>query len=455
MSGEKQFGGRCPAGATPKDNFATMCLYAGQEPDPVTGSRVTPICQSTGFVFKDTEDAQAKFNLAAFGPIYTRIGNPTCDAVEKKVAALEGGMACLSCASGHSAQMLAFSNLMNSGDNFVSTKQLYGGSVTQFSRQFKQFGWEVRFADVDDYAGLESKIDGKTKAVYCESICNPGGLFTDLEKLAEMAHKNGIPLIVDNTSATPYLCRPFEWGADIIVHSATKFLCGHGNAMAGFIVEKGDFDWSKGGKFPILASPCAAYHDMNIYEVFGKDGPVAEMFGTKGKTGMAFAIGARALGLRDMGPCMAPFNAFIVSMGMETLPLRMEKHCANAMAVATFLEKHPKVSRVSYAGLPSNKHNALIKKYCPKGAGSLFTFSLKGGYESAKKTVDAVQMISLVANLGDVRTLVAHPASMMHRQLSEAQQREAGAAPETIRLTIGIEDAQDIINDLSQALDKA
>merc|ERR1719265_1514734 len=327
---EPAFRGRLPVGANPKENFSTMCLYAGQEPDPNSGSRVTPICQNTGFVFKNTADAAAKFNLAAFGPIYTRIGNPTCEAVEKKIAALEGGMAALACASGHAAQLLAFSNLCNAGDNFISTKQLYGGSVTQFSRQFKQFGWEARFVNVDDYAGMEAKIDGKTKAVYCESICNPGGVMSDLEKLAEIAHKHGLPLIVDNTSATPYLCRPFEWGADIIVHSATKFLNGHGNAMQGFIVEKGDFDWAKSGKFPIIASPCDSYHGMNFYEVFGKDGPVAEMFGTKGKAGMAFCIGCKTLGLRDVGACVSPFNVFLTSMGMETLSLRMERHCSNA-----------------------------------------------------------------------------------------------------------------------------
>lgn len=450
-----EFGGRLPAGATPKNNFSTMCLYAGQEPDPINGSRVMPIYQNTGFVFKNTDDAAAKFSLSAFGPIYSRLGNPTCDAAEAKIAALEGGMAAVSVASGHASQMIAFSNLLNAGDNFVSTKQLYGGSVTQFSRQFAQFGWEVRFVDCDDYAAMDRMVDSKTKAFYCESLCNPGGVVTDLEKLAAIAHKHGLPLIVDNTTATPYLCRPFEWGADIVVHSATKYLSGHGNSLSGFIVEKGDFDWGKSGKFPILASPCDSYHGLNFYETFGKDGPVAEMFGTKGKTGMCFTVGARALGLRDMGPCLSPFNAFLTSMGMETLPLRMEKHSANALQVADFLSKHPQVSAVSYAGLPSNKYNALAKKYCPKGSSGLFTFSAKGGFEAASIIVNSVQMISLVANLGDTRTLIAHPASMMHSQLSEEQQRAAGADPSVIRMTIGIEDVQDIIADLKQALDKA
>jgi len=449
MAAEKAFGGRCPEDA----GFATQCLYAGQEPDPVTGARCVPISMSTGFVFKDTDDAAAKFNLAAFGPIYGRIGNPTCDALEKKIAALEGGMACLTVASGHAAQMLTFSNLMNSGDNFVTTDKLYGGSVTQFGRQFKQFGWEARVCGVDDYAAIEAKIDAKTKCVYCESLCNPGGVVTDLEKLAAIAHKHGLPLIVDNTSATPYLCKPFDFGADIVVHSLTKFLGGHGNSLGGAIVEKGDFDWSNKEKFPILAEPCDSYHGMVFYDVFGKDGPVAEMFGTKGKTGMSFAIAARALGLRDMGPCLSPFNAFMITTGMETLPLRMDKHVANAMAVAEFLQGHAQVSEVTYAGLPTNKYNALCKKYCPRGGGSLFTFSCKGGFEAAQTVVNSVKMISLVANLGDTRTLIAHPASMMHRQLSAEQQDAAGASAPVVRLTIGIEDAKDIIQDLKQALD--
>lgn len=326
--------------------------------------------------------------------------------------------------------------------------------MTQFGRQFAQFGWEVRFVDNDDYSAMEAAIDAKTKALYCESLCNPGGVVTDLEKLAAIAHKHGLPLICDNTTATPYLCRPFEWGADIVVHSGTKYLSGHGNALVGFIVEKGDFNWS-GGKFPIIGSPCASYHDLNIYETFGKDGPVAEMFGTKGKVGMAFCIACRTLGLRDLGPCLSPFNAFLCSMGMETLPLRMDKHCANAQQVAEFLHAHEHVATVSYAGLKSNKYNVLAKKYCPKGASGLFTFSCKGGFEAAKKLVDSVQMISLVANLGDTRTLVAHPASMMHSQLTEEQQKAAGADPSIIRMTIGIEDAKDIINDLNQALHKA
>jgi len=410
---------------------------------------------STGFVFKDTEDAAAKFALQAFGPIYTRITNPTCDAVEKKIAALDGGMAALAVSSGHAAQLLAFSNIMQSGDHFVTTDKLYGGSVTQFSRQFKQFGWSCTFKSHDDFAGIEAAITPKTKALYCEAIANPGGLVVDLQKLAEIAHKNSIPLIVDNTTATPYLVRPFEHGADIIVYSATKALSGHGNAMGGFIVEKGDFDWGKSGKFPIMSEPCDSYHGLKIYETFGKDGPVAGMFGTQGKTGLSFVITARVLGLRDMGMCMSPFNAFIISMGMETLPLRMQKHCENTVAVTKFLKSHDKVSWVRYGGLETDPSFQLSKKYCPLGAGALFTFGMKGGLEAGKKVVNSCKMISLVANLGDSRTLIAHPASMMHSQLSEEQQKAAGAEPETIRISIGLEAAEDIINDLKQALASA
>jgi len=440
------FGGRCPEDA----GFGTKCLYAGQEPDPSTGARTCPITMSTGFVFKDSDDAAAKFALKAFGPIYTRITNPTAEAVEKKLAALEGGSQAIAVSCGHAAQLLCFSNLMQPGDHFVATDKLYGGSITQFGRQFAQFNWNVTFCPHDDYAAIEKAITDKTKAVYCEAIANPGGLVIDLKKLADIAHKHGLPLIVDNTTATPYLVRPFEWGADVVLYSATKGLGGHGNAMGGFIVEKGDFDWGS-GKFPILSEPCDSYHGLKIYETFGKDGPVADMLGTKGKTGISFVIAARVLGLRDMGMCISPFNAFLISMGMETLPLRMQKHCDNALAVAKFLEKHEKVSWVRYAGL-GGANFELHQKYCPKGAGSLFTFGLKGGYDAGKKLVDTVKMISLVANLGDSRTLIAHPASMMHSQLSEEQRKAAGAETETIRLSVGIEDAEDIINDLRQAL---
>lgn len=454
FSDEKGFRGALPEGSTPEKNFGTMCLYAGNPPDPATGARTTPINMSTGFVFKDSEDAASKFMLQAFGPIYTRIGNPTCDAVEAKIAALEGGMAALAVSSGHASQMLAFTNLMSPGDNFITTNKLYGGTVTQFSQTFKRFGWEARFAPQDDFSAIESMVDAKTKAIYCESIANPGGIITDLEALARIANNNGIPLIVDNTSASPYLCRPFEFGASVVLHSATKFLGGHGNAVGGLIVEKGDFDWG-GGKFPHLSEPSPSYNNLVFNDVFGKDGPVAEMFGTKGQTGMAFAIAARAVGLRDVGACISPMNAFLINMGMETLPLRMEKCVGNAQKVAEFLASNPKVEWVQYAGLPGDKYYDLAQKYTPKGAGSLFTFGVKGGYDAGKAVVDGVQMVSLVANLGDTRSLIAHPASMMHSQLSEEERAAAGAPPEALRLSIGIEEPDDIIADLAQALDRA
>eukprot|EP00927_Polykrikos_kofoidii_P036751 TRINITY_DN3101_c0_g1_i2.p1 TRINITY_DN3101_c0_g1~~TRINITY_DN3101_c0_g1_i2.p1 ORF type:complete len:487 (+),score=85.08 TRINITY_DN3101_c0_g1_i2:57-1517(+) len=441
------FAGRCP----PDAGFGTKCLYAGQEPDPASGARTCSITMSTGFVFKNSEDAAAKFALQQFGPIYSRITNPTCDALEKKIAALEGGSAAVSVSCGHAAQLLAFSNIMSAGDHFVTTNKLYGGSVTQFQRQFKQFGWKVTFCEPNDFEGIENAITAESKAVYCESIANPAGMMIDLERLADIAHRHGLPLIVDNTTATPYLIRPFEHGADVIVHSATKALGGHGNALGGFVVEKGDFNWAASGKFPILSEPCRDYHDIKLYDVFGKDGPVAEMIGTKGKAGMSFAIAARVLGLRDMGMCLSPFNAFVISMGMETLPLRMRKHCDNALAVAKFLDAHEKIAWVRYDGLPGPRFE-LHQKYCPKGAGALFTFGLKGGYAAGKQLVDTAKMISLVANLGDTRTLMAHPASMMHSQLTEEQRLKAGAETEAIRISIGIEDVEDIIADLDQAL---
>mmetsp|Transcript_21862 Transcript_21862/g.57764 ORF Transcript_21862/g.57764 Transcript_21862/m.57764 type:complete len:419 (+) Transcript_21862:1-1257(+) len=414
---------------------------------------------STGFVFKNSEDAAEKFALKAFGPIYTRITNPTTDAVEAKVAALEGGSAAVATSCGHAAQLLCFSSLLSPGDHFVATDKVYGGSATQFGRQFKQFDWSVTHCGHDDYAAIEAAIQQNTKAIYCEAMANPeggpacagGGLVMDLAKLADIAHKAGLPLIVDNTTATPYLLRPFEHGADIVVLSATEGLGGQGHASGGFVVEKGDFDWSS-GKFPILSEPVEAYGGVRIYDVFGKDGPVAEMQGTKGKTGISFAIGCRVLGLRDMGMCISPFNSFLISMGMETLPLRMQKVSDNALAAASFLEKHEKVAWVRYGGLPSSPNNALAKAYSPKGCGGLFTFGLKGGYDAGKKMVDSVKMISLVANLGDSRTLIAHPSSMMHSQLSEEQRKAAGAETETVRVSVGLEDIEDIIADLTQAL---
>jgi O-acetylhomoserine (thiol)-lyase len=352
------------------------------------------------------------------------------------VAALEGGRAALSCSSGHAAQLLALHTLMEPGANIVAARQLYGGSVNQFSQGFAKFDWHVKWADTTNPDSFKALIDDKTRALYAESIANPGGIITDIEPLAKIAHDAGVPLIIDNTLASPYLIRPIEWGADIVVHSATKFLGGHGNSMAGVIVDAGRFDYGN-GKYPTLSEPCPSYHGMKLWETFGD---------------MAFAIACRVLGLRDLGPALAPMNAFLVQTGIETLPLRMQKHCDNALEVARWLKKNPKVSWVNYAGLEDNPSYALHRKYCPKGAGSVFTFGLKGGYEAGVKMVNSVKLFSHLANLGDTRSLIIHPASTTHRQLSDEDRVKAGAGPDVVRLSVGIEDAADIIADIEQAM---
>ena len=416
--------------------FSTLSVHAGAQPDPATGARATPIYQTTAFVFEDADHAAALFNLQVFGNIYSRIMNPTNAVLEERVAALEGGRAGLSCASGHAAQLLALHTLMGPGDNIVAARQLYGGSINQFSQGFAKFDWHARWADARNPDSFRPVINDRTRAVFIESIANPGGIITDIEKVAQIAHAAGVPLIVDNTLASPYLIRPIEWGADIVIHSATKFLGGHGNSMAGVIVDSGKFDWGS-GKFPSLSEPCPSYHGMKLWETFGD---------------MAFAIACRVLGLRDLGPSLSPMNAFLVQTGIETLPLRMQKHCDNALTVAQWLKASPKVSWVSYAGLPDSEFHALHKKYCPKGAGSVFTFGLKGGYEAGVKLVNGVKLFSHLANLGDTRSLIIHPASTTHRQLSDEDRVKAGAGNEVIRLSVGIEDAADIIADLDQAL---
>ncbi len=420
-----------------KPGFATLAVHAGAQPDPTTGARATPIYQTTAFVFDDVDHAAALFGLQAFGNIYTRITNPTTAVLEERVAALEGGTAAVAVASGHAAQHLIFHTIMQPGDDFVASKRLYGGSINQFNHAFKNYGWTVNWADPDDLSTFEAAIGPKTKAIFIESLANPGGVVTDIAGIAAIAKKAGIPLIVDNTLASPYLCRPFEHGADIVVHSATKFLGGHGNSMGGVIVDGGTFDWLKSGKYPMLSQPRPEYQGMVIGEVFGN---------------FAFAIAVRVLGLRDIGPAISPFNAFQIITGIETLPLRMEKHCANALAVATWLAGRPEVSWVNYAGLPGDKYHALAQKYVPKGAGAVFTFGLKGGYEAGVKLVSSVKLISHLANIGDTRSLVIHPASTTHRQLSDDQKIAAGAGPDVVRLSIGIEDAADVIADLEQAI---
>lgn len=423
--------------AEKKPGFDTLAIHAGAVPDPATGARVTPIYQTTAFVFNDVQHAADLFALRAFGNIYTRIMNPTQAVLESKVAALEGGTAALAVGSGHAAQLLTFHAIMQPGDEFVAARQLYGGSINQFNHSFKSFGWHVVWADADDISSFEKAISPKTKAIFVESIANPGGRITDIEAIAKIAQKAGVPLIVDNTLATPYLCTPFAHGANIVVHSLTKFMGGHGNSMGGALVDGGNFDWSKSGKYPLLSEANESYHGMKMHETFG---------------GIAFAIACRVLGLRDLGPAISPMNAFLILTGMETLGLRMQRHCDNALKVAEWLSKHKQVAWVNFAGLPSDGHHALQKKYAPRGAGAVFTFGLKGGLEAGIKLVSSVKMISHLANVGDTRTLIIHPASTTHSQLSKDQLIKAGAGPDVVRLSIGIENVEDIIADLEQAL---
>ena len=417
--------------------FDTLAIHAGAAPDPATGARITPIYQTTAYVFNDVKHAADLFALRTFGNIYTRIMNPTQGVLEAKIAALEGGTAALALASGHAAQMLVFHTIMQPGDEFVAVRQLYGGSINQFNHSFKSFGWHVVWADAEDMNSIEKALSPKTKAIFIESIANPGGRITDIAAVAKIAKRAGVPLIVDNTLATPYLCKPIEHGANIIVHSLTKYMGGHGNSMGGAIIDGGNFDWSKSGRYPLLSEPNESYHGIKFYETFG---------------GMAFAITCRVLGLRDLGPAIAPQNAFNILTGMETLGLRMQRHCDNALKVAEWLTQNPKVAWVIYAGLPGDAHHALHKKYAPKGAGGVFTFGLKGGYEAGVKVVSSVKLFSHLANIGDTRSLIIHPASTTHSQLTPDQLKKAGAGPDVVRLSIGIEDVADIIADLEQAI---
>jgi O-acetylhomoserine (thiol)-lyase len=416
--------------------FDTLSVHAGAQPDPATGARATPIYQTTAFVFEDADQAAALFNLQVFGNIYTRIMNPTTAVLEERVAALENGRAGLACASGHAAQLLVFHTLMSPGDEIVAARQLYGGSINQMSQGFAKFDWHTKWADARDPESFRKVITPRTRAVFIESIANPGGIITDIAAIAAIAHEAGVPLIVDNTFGTPYLIQPIEWGADIVVHSATKFLGGHGNSMGGVIVDGGKFDWGS-GKFPSLSEPSPSYHGMKLWETFGD---------------MAFAIACRVLGLRDLGPAISPMNSFLILTGIETLPLRMQKHCDNALAVARWLKGDPRIAWVNYAGLEDNDSYALHKKYCPKGAGAVFTFGLKGGYEAGLKLVNGVRLFSHLANVGDTRSLIIHPASTTHRQLSDEDRVKAGAGGDVIRLSVGIEDVADIIADLDQAM---
>ena len=422
---------------TAKLGFDTLQIHAGAHPDPATGARQIPIYQSTAYVFRDADHAAKLFNLQEVGYIYSRLTNPTVSALAERIATLEGGAGAVCCSSGHAAQIMALFPLMQPGCNVVASTRLYGGTVQQFSNTIRKFGWSAKFVDFDDLAALEAAVDENTRAIFCESIANPGGYITDLGAVSAVADKVGLPLIVDNTSATPYLCRPIEQGATLVVHSTTKYLTGNGTVTGGCVVDSGKFDWSASGKFPSLSAPEPAYHGLAFHGALGP---------------MAFTFHSIAIGLRDLGMTMNPQAAHYTLMGIETLSLRMARHVENATKVAKWLEADPRIDFVTYAGLESSPYFDRVKTVCPKGAGGLFTFAVKGGYEACMKLVDSLKLFSHVANLGDTRSLIIHSASTTHRQLTEAQQIAAGAAPNVVRVSIGIEEAADIIADLDQAL---
>lgn len=423
-----------------KLGFDTLQIHAGANPDPATGARQIPIYQTTAYVFRDAEHAANLFNLAEVGNIYSRLTNPTVSALAERITHLEGGAGGICCSSGHAAQIMALFPLMNPGCNVVASNRLYGGSVTQLSQTIKRFGWSAKFVDLDDEGAVEAAIDENTRAIFCESIANPGGYITDIPAMAAIADKAGIPLIVDNTSATPYLCNPIALGATLVVHSTTKYLTGNGTVTGGAVIDSGKFDWMQNDKFPSLSKPEPAYHGLCFGEALGP---------------MAYTFHSIAVGLRDLGMTMNPQGAHYTLMGIETLSLRMEKHVANAKKVAEWLENDDRVDYVTYAGLESSPSFKRIEKICPKGAGALFTFAVKGGYDACVKLVDSLELFSHVANLGDTRSLIIHSASTTHRQLTPEQQEAAGASPNVVRVSIGIEDADDIIADLDQALIKA
>jgi O-acetylhomoserine (thiol)-lyase len=424
----------------PAFGFETRMIHAGAQPEPVTGARQVPIFQNTSYVFHDVDHAASLFNLQTFGFIYSRLTNPTVAALEERVASLEAGRGATCSASGHAAQIMTFFAFMEPGDCFIASNRLYGGSVTQFGKSFRKFDWRAEFVDVDEPENVRRALTPQCKAIFVESLANPGGVVSDLEPLAEIAGEAGIPLIVDNTLATPYLCRPFEWGADLVVHSTTKYLSGNGTAVGGCVVDSGAFDWGQNDKFAGLSEPEPAYHGLKFWETFGD---------------LAFTVHAHAISLRDLGATMAPMNAFQTLLGIETLALRMERHCANAQAVAEFLEAHEAVGWVSYAGLASSPYHGLAAKYLPKGAGAVLTFGVKGGFEAGVRMVEACELFSHLANIGDTRSLVLHPASTTHRQLSDAQRQAAGAGPDVVRLSVGLESLDDLIADLDQALKAA
>src|SRR6266545_4365140 len=426
---------------TPSHNlsygFETRAIHAGAAPDPVTGARSTPIYQTTSYVFEDVDHAASLFNLHNFGYIYSRLNNPTVSVLEERIASLEGGRAGVAAASGHAAQFLVFFTLLGPGDEFIASRNLYGGSLTQFGLSFPKLGWKCHFVDPTDPENFRRALTPRCKAIFVENLANPGGIIVDIEKVAAVAHEAGIPLIVDNTLATPYLCRPFDWGADLICHSTTKLLSGHGAALGGTVVESGRFDWGQDGRFPSLTDPEPAYHGLKFFENFGD---------------FAFTTKARAVALRDFGPTLSPMNAFLTLTGVESLHVRMDRHVENARKVAEFLAGDKRVAWVSYAGLESSPYYQLAKKYLPKGPGAVFTFGVKGGYDAGIRLVETVRLFSHLANIGDTRSLILHPASTTHRQLSDEQRLAAGAGPDVIRLSIGLETAPDLIRDLDEAL---
>ena len=425
---------------SPSYGFDTLQIHAGARPDPATGARQVPIYQTTAYVFRDADHAAALFNLQEVGYIYSRLTNPTVAALQERVATLEGGVGAVCCSSGHAAQIMALFPLMQPGCNVVVSTRLYGGSITQFSQTIKRFGWSATFVDFDDLAAVEAAIDADTRAVFCESIANPGGYITDLDAVAKIADAAGLPLIVDNTSATAYLCKPIEHGATLVVNSMTKYLTGNGTVTGGVVVDSGNFDWSASDKFPSLSQPEPAYHGLKFHETFGA---------------LAFTLHGIAIGLRDLGMTLNPQAAHYTLLGIETLSLRMQRHVENAEAIAKWLEQDPRVEAVTYAGLSSSPYFHRVAKICPKGAGALLTVSLKAGYDSCMKLVSELNLFSHVANLGDTRSLVIHSASTTHRQLTPEQQTAAQAGPNVLRLSIGTEDVNDLIADLDQALTKS
>jgi O-acetylhomoserine (thiol)-lyase len=423
-----------------KQHLATLSVHAGQEPDPTTGARAVPIYQTTSYVFQDADHAARLFALQEFGNVYTRLMNPTTDVFEKRVAALEGGAAALATASGQAAETLAITTLAGAGDEIVSTTSLYGGTYNLFHYTLPRLGITVRFVDAEDFDGLRAAINEKTRAVYTETLGNPKLDIVDIERLASIAHEHGVPLMIDNTSATPILTRPIEWGADIVVESATKYIGGHGTSIGGVIVDSGKFDWKASGRFHDFVEPDPSYHGLSYVEAFGP---------------IAFIIKARVQGLRDMGGALSPFDSFLFLQGLETLHLRMERHSQNALAVARHLANHPGIDWVNYPGLPSSKYYARAKKYMPEGQSSLVTFGIKGGYEAGKKLINSLKLFSLLANIGDAKSLVIHPASTTHSQLTVEEQRDTGVTPELVRLSVGIEDLRDILADLNDAIEAA